>query len=158
MRVRSLVLAVGLVLPSALLIGLPGQAAPTPSEGEAVYKRCAACHLPSGAGVPGAYPPLRGDIRALAAKPEGRRYLALVVTKGVSGPIAVEGKTFRGVMPAQAGLTDAQVASVLNHVIASFSKGATVKPFSAAEITQAKASGAGMTSAAVGKLNAPAGQ
>lgn len=139
------------------LLGLAVFAAPAAAQtadGAAIYKRCAACHLATGAGVPGAFPPLRADIRALAAKPDGRRYLILVVTKGVSGPITVEGKPYRGVMPAQAGLGDVQIAAVLNHVLATSAKGGTAKPFTAAEVAQVKAGAAGMTPAAIGKLNA----
>lgn len=134
-----------------------GNLAAQPADGAAIYKRCAACHLATGAGVPGAFPPLRGDIRALAAKPPGRRYLALVVMKGVSGPITVEGKAYRGVMPAQAGLDDAGVAAVLNHLLSGPAKGAqSVKPFTAAEIAQARAGGKGLGAADVAKLKAQA--
>ena len=145
-----------LALAGALaLLPFAGSAAAQDVDGAAIYKRCAACHLATGAGVPGAFPPLRTDVRAMAMKPAGRRYLTLVVTKGVSGPITVEGKTYRGVMPAQAGLNDAQVAAVLNHVLATSAKGTpAAKPFTAAEVAKARASGNGMHAAAVGKLNA----
>ena len=141
-----------IALASALL--LSAGAAVAQDDGATLYKRCAACHLATGAGVPGAFPPLRGDIRALAAKPEGRRYLALVVIKGVSGPITAEGKTYRGFMPAQT-LNDAQVATVLNHVLATSAKGTpAARPFAAAEVAKARASGSALNAAAVGKLNA----
>ncbi len=141
-----------LIVLIAALLAAPASA--QTADGATVYKRCAACHLATGAGVPGAFPPLRADIRALAAKPDGRRYLVLVVTKGVSGPITVEGKAYRGVMPAQAGLNDAQIAAVLNHVLATSAKGGTAKPFTAAEVAQVKAGATGLTPAAIGKLNA----
>jgi len=141
-----------LIVLIAALLAAPASA--QTADGAAIYKRCAACHLATGAGVPGAFPPLRADIRALAAKPDGRRYLVLVVTKGVSGPITVEGKAYRGVMPAQAGLNDAQIAAVLNHVLATSAKGGTAKPFTAAEVAQVKAGATGLTPAAIGKLNA----
>ena len=32
---------------------------PKVQDGATVFKRCAACHLATGAGVPGAYPPLK---------------------------------------------------------------------------------------------------
>ena len=44
-----------------------------------IEQRCAACHLSNGAGVPGAFPPLKTDVRKLAGTVAGRRYLALVV-------------------------------------------------------------------------------
>lgn len=140
---------------AALFLAAPGlawgQAAP---DGPALFKRCAACHLATGAGVPGAFPPLQTDVRALAGKAGGRRYLALVVAKGVSGPITVEGKTYRGVMPAQAGLNDAQIAAVLNHVVTSVASGGSeVKPFTAAEIGGHRASAAQLNAAAIGRLH-----
>jgi len=134
------------------LLATPVCAAP---DGAAIYKRCAACHLPTGAGVPGAYPPLGADFARLAGSPAGRRYIVLAVLRGVSGPITVAGKPFLGVMPAQ-GLDDASAAAVLNHVATRIAK-AKAAPFTAAEIASVRASGAGVTASAVGKLHATVG-
>lgn len=135
---------------SALLIlaGLAVTGPATAQDGAAIYKRCAACHLADGAGVPGAFPPLKADVRTLATTAAGRRYLALVVIRGVSGPITVAGKIYRGTMPAQAGLNDAQVASVLNHVV----RGSSAKAFTPKEIAGYRASGASLSPAAVARL------
>lgn len=136
----------------ATLLALAGLAAAGPAvaadDGATIYKRCAACHLANGAGVPGAFPPLKADVRTLAGTAAGRRYLALVVIRGVSGPITVEGKPYRGMMPAQAGLTDAQVAAVLNHVV----RGGSAKAFTPREIAGYRAGSAALNSAAVGRL------
>jgi mono/diheme cytochrome c family protein len=136
----------------AILLALAGSAATgqamAADDGATIYKRCAACHLANGAGVPGAFPPLKTDVRKLAGTPAGRRYLALVVIRGVSGPITVDGKPYRGMMPAQAGLNDAQVAAVLNHVVRSGS----AKPFTPKEIAGYRAGSAALNSAAVGRL------
>jgi mono/diheme cytochrome c family protein len=136
----------------AILFSLAGLAVAGPAtaadDGATIYKRCAACHLANGAGVPGAFPPLKTDVRALAGTAAGRRYLALVVIRGVSGPITVEGKPYRGMMPAQAGLNDAQVAAVLNHVV----RGGSAKPFTPREIAGYRAGSAALNSAAVGRL------
>lgn len=118
-------------------------------DGAAVYKRCAACHLPDRSGVPGAFPPLKADVKSLAAQSEGRRYLVLVVTKGVFGPIVVDGKTYRGMMPAQAGLSDAEIAAVLNYV----TEGGNGKAFTAAEVAAIKTADAALRPADVGALN-----
>jgi mono/diheme cytochrome c family protein len=135
------------------LMGLPASAMAAP-DGAALYKRCAACHLPTGAGVPGAFPALVKEPRKLATKPEGRRYLALVVTRGASGPMVVDGKSYRGIMPAQSGLDDEAVAAVLNHVTGTLgTEGKAPKPFTAAEIAAARKGGAALTSADVGKLH-----
>ncbi|MDP3748087.1 MAG: cytochrome c [Phenylobacterium sp.] len=141
-----------LLLP--LLLATPSLAAAP--DGASIYKRCSACHLPTGAGVPGAYPMLGANFKSLAASPAGRSYLILVIAKGLAGPITVEGKPFRGVMPAQT-LDDAAIAATLNHVgvnVAMAGKG--FRPFSAAEVAAARASGAALNAAAVGKLRAQA--
>ncbi|MCW6534162.1 c-type cytochrome [Sphingomonas lycopersici] len=142
------------LIPLAALLPAAAVAAP---DGKAIFTRCAACHTATGAGVPGAYPPLGADFRALAAKPEGRRYLALAVIKGLAGPLTIEGKPYRGVMPAQGGLDEASVAAVLNHVGTAIAKtGPAFKPFSAAEIAGYKAKAGSMTGADVAKLHATA--
>ncbi|WP_421846611.1 c-type cytochrome [Novosphingobium sp.] len=141
----------------AVLVGLtlPVHAAP---DGAAIYARCAACHTKTGAGVPGVFPPLGEDFRVMASSEAGRRYLALVVTRGVSGPIKVGGKPFAGVMPAQATLDDASVAAVLNHVGTEITKtGPAFKPFAEAEVAGIRAGGAALSAQDVGKLHASAG-
>lgn len=118
------------------------------ADGAAVYKRCAACHLPTRAGVPGAFPPLRGDISAFAETAEGRRYLVLVLARGLSGTIKAEGKVYSGTMPAQSMLSADEAAAVLNLI---------AQPkveFKAEEVTQLRASGASLSPAQVAELNA----
>lgn len=131
------------------------QAAP---DGATIYNRCAACHTRTGAGVPGAYPPLGADFRALAAKPGGRRYLALAVIKGLNGPISVEGKPYRGMMPAQGGLDDIGVAAVLNHVGGTIARaGPAFKPFTDQEVAGYRAGAKPLGAADVAKLHEGAG-
>ncbi len=148
---------------AALAATLPVHAAPAPPpaagpDGAVLYGRCAACHTKTGAGVPSVFPPLGPDLRAMALTDAGRRYLALVVTRGVSGPIKVGGKPYAGVMPTQGGLGDAPVAAVLNHVGTVIVKtGPAFKPFTAAEITALRASGTALSAQDVGKLRAAAG-
>lgn len=124
--------------------------------GQQPYGRCAACHLATGAGVPGAFPSLQKDARTLARTPDGRRYLIQVVTRGVSGPITVDGKSYRGTMPKQGGLDDAAVAGVLTYVTGTIGKGgAAPKAFTAAEVKAAREAGAALMPAAVA-LSRPA--
>ncbi|TNE58929.1 MAG: cytochrome c [Alphaproteobacteria bacterium] len=86
--------------------------------GKAEFGKCAACHLTDGAGVPGSFPPLRSNVMALAETDEGRSYLTLVVLKGMSGSIEVEGNTYFGFMPAIGGsLEDQAVAELLNYIV-----------------------------------------
>ena len=151
-----LTIVVAVALTTAFAVRVPATAAPQQQDGAAIYKRCAACHLATGAGVPGASPPLAADVRNLSQTAAGRRYLALVVIKGVSGPLTVDGKLYQGVMPAQPNLNDAEVASLLNHVVSKVAKG-NARAFTANEIATARKAGMSLNAAAVGKLHASAG-
>jgi mono/diheme cytochrome c family protein len=154
----GLPVAIGLLSLGLIAAATMAPAAPPAPDGKALYARCAACHTAGGKGVPGAFPPLGADFRALAAKSAGRRYVALAVIRGVAGPITVEGKPYRSVMPAQSALDDAAVAAVLNHVGTAIAKsGPAFKPFTSAEIAGYRASGGKLSSADVGKLHAAAG-
>lgn len=77
---------------------------------------CAACHQPTGKGVPGAFPPLAGHAAKLAAQGSGRGYLMRVVLFGMEGPITVEGQPYSGAMPAWGALDDRALAAVLNQI------------------------------------------
>ena len=135
-------------------IAVPASAAP---DGKTIYARCAACHLPTGTGIPGAFPAFDGDFKRLLASPAGRRYLALVVIHGVAGTLTVDAKTYRGAMPPQQ-LDDAGVANVLNFIATGFAKaGKTYKPFTPAEVTKIRASGATLNPSAVAALHPLAG-
>lgn len=122
----------GLVLVTAAVAESGGAA------GEAGYQRCAACHLPGGEGVPGAFPPLKGRIAEIAASDEGRIYLVSVVQAGLMGSITVDGTPYMGVMPAQGSLYDARATSeVLNYavqVLDAENASADWRPFSAEEV------------------------
>jgi mono/diheme cytochrome c family protein len=148
------------LLPAALVAATLAAAtpvAPAPNGG-ALYARCAACHTATGKGIPGAYPPLGIDFRKLAAKPAGRRFLVLSVTRGLNGAITVEGKPYGGMMPAQTGMDDAALAAVLNHVGTTIATtGPAFRPFTAAEIAKARVSGAKLSGADIAKLHSVAG-
>lgn len=122
-------------------------------DGAAAWRRCAACHLADGEGVPGAFPRLAGRLHDAAQSEAGRTYLILAVTAGVMGPIDVDGKTIRGIMPAQAGLTDAEVAAALNHASAlpgpEGKAPAPIKPFTAEEVAAVKGAHPGASPNAV---------
>ncbi|MGJ8654130.1 MAG: c-type cytochrome [Opitutaceae bacterium] len=81
----------------------PNADAPKPPEltlferGEKVFrKQCAICHQPTGAGVPGVYPPLDSS-EWVTDHPE---MLARILINGLTGQIEVAGKSFNGTMPA----------------------------------------------------------
>ena len=126
-----------------MIAGMLAATAAAADDGAAAWRRCAACHLADGKGIPGAFPRLAGRLHDAAQSEAGRAYLILVVTAGVMGPIDVDGRTIRGIMPAQAGMTDADVAAALNH--ASTLSGpdgeapAPIKPFTAEEVAAVRA-------------------
>ena len=127
------------VLISLTVLPLPLAAAR--ADGAKLYKRCAACHLPTGKGVPGAYPPLLEKLGTFYGNPEGRAYLALVVAKGLTGVIDVDGVKYRGFMPPQgSALKDADIAAILNYVLANFHSTEVGEPYSAEEVAAIKAS------------------
>lgn len=106
--------------------------------GEQVYQNvCQACHGPTGAGLPGAFPPLAAS-DWIAANPER---LPEIILHGLAGEIVVNGKTYNAVMPPMAYLSDADVANVLTFVLNSWENpGGDVQ---AAEVAQARAASAG---------------
>jgi nitrite reductase (NO-forming) len=92
---------------------------------------CAACHQATGLGLPGAFPPLAKSDFLMADK---RRSIGIVL-HGLNGPVTVNGATFTNVMPPQAQLSDADVASVLTYVRSSFgNSGEPVTPTEVAEV------------------------
>lgn len=86
------------------------------ARGMAVYQSvCATCHQPEGQGLGDIFPPLaRRD-----PLPTKERVMRIVL-EGLTGPVVVNGKTFDGVMPPLAHLTDRQIADVLTFVRSSF--------------------------------------
>ena len=88
-------------------------------DGQEAYQRCVVCHQGDGAGIPGVFPALKDRLAPIAESVEGREYLAVVIAEGLIGTINIEGQNYMGAMPAQ-GLTDAQIAAVLNYIVAGF--------------------------------------
>jgi mono/diheme cytochrome c family protein len=90
-------------------------------DGAELYSQyCSSCHQPTGLGVPGAFPSLKG-LDQLAKTDEGRVYLIRAVLFGLQGPLKVGSATYNGLMPGFGQqLSDAQVAALLNHLLSSF--------------------------------------
>lgn len=93
------------------------------SAGEKIYKdKCQVCHLETGLGVEGAFPPLVNSDYLLEDKVRAIRQ----VIKGSSGEITVNGKVYNGVMPPQVE-TDEDAIAVINYVLNTWgNKGGTV--------------------------------
>jgi len=80
--------------------------------GEEVYSNfCVTCHLPSGKGIPGNFPPLAGSDWLTDKRTESLK----AIKYGLSGPIVVNGENYNNVMTPQ-GLNDQEVADVMNYI------------------------------------------
>ncbi|RTG97445.1 c-type cytochrome [Thermus scotoductus] len=108
-------------------------------EGARLYGQyCQSCHQPTGFGVPGAFPSLKG-LDQLAKEEKGRVYLIRVVLFGLQGPLKVGSATYNGVMPGYGRLSDAEVAALLNYVLSSFGN-KNPRPISPEEVKKLRAS------------------
>jgi nitrite reductase (NO-forming) len=105
--------------PSAAATQASAPAAPAgpykydPSRGASLYgANCAACHQPTGAGLPGAFPPLKGDPAVL--NPDPATQLGTIL-HGAHG-VPIGGVTYPSPMPPFAAtLNDADIADIANY-------------------------------------------
>ncbi|ADD29619.1 cytochrome c class I [Meiothermus ruber DSM 1279] len=106
-----------------------------------LYAQCQGCHQPTGAGIPGVFPPLAGHVPEILAAKGGREYLIQVLLYGLQGQIAVKGTRYQGVMPAYAQLKDEDIAGLLNHISTQWGNKfpAGQQPFTAAEVRAQRA-------------------
>ncbi len=102
--------------------------------GEAAFlANCAACHQPTGAGLPGAFPPLAGSD---FLKNNDKTKIMSSVLQGITGKLVVNGVEYNNVMPAMSHLADADIANILSYVYASWGNNGTT--VSAADVTAAR--------------------
>ena len=109
----------------ALLVGCfaAGPAPAADTSGAALFaSRCAVCHGAQAAGVPGYFPSLHEQVVGFAKTEAGRDYLVMVVTTGLAGQLEIAGVKYNNVMPAQSGLSEAEVAAVLNYLAGDLGK------------------------------------
>lgn len=116
-----------------------GTAAAQAQYSASAFAACAVCHRPDGAGIPGAFPPIRNRAGAIAALEGGREYLQIVVAHGLMGKIQAGGENYVGVMPGHLGSMNAEtMAAAINYAVFGLTDDGTVvadvKPFSAAEV------------------------
>jgi mono/diheme cytochrome c family protein len=115
-------------------------ASPEPVSGAGIFAgRCAVCHGPEAAGIPGSFPSLHEQVVTFAKTPQGRDYLIMVVTTGLMGDLKVAGVTYHGVMPAQSGLSEAEVAAVLTYLASDRGKESSAPVLTAADVTGSRA-------------------
>jgi mono/diheme cytochrome c family protein len=118
-------------------------------DGAALYtQHCMACHQATGAGIPGAFPPIAGHVGEVVAV--DRAYPAKLVLFGMMGAIEVQGTSYNGVMPGlAAALSDADVAGILNHVLTAWDDvevlGDAFEPYTAEEVAEWRAAALQMT-------------
>lgn len=114
---KSIVL---LVLVAALsfsfLAGQDDDLAKSMARGKVIYEeRCITCHMENGQGIPSVFPPLAGSDYLL-----NKREASIHAVKfGQEGEITVNGTTYNNFMTPQ-GLTDAEVADVVNYILNSW--------------------------------------
>jgi nitrite reductase (NO-forming) len=101
-----------------------------PAHGAQLYGTyCAACHQPTGLGLPGAFPPLKGNPAVLDADPA--KHLD-VILHGLQG-VAIDGVSYPSAMPPfEASLNDADIADIANHERTSW--GNQAKPVTADQV------------------------
>lgn len=102
------------------------------------YASCSACHLSDGAGLPGAFPPVRTRATKMAALDGGREYLVAVVAYGLMGAIEVAGTQYFGVMAGNAGpMSHADISAALNYLVFELTDDAAViEPFTEEEVAE----------------------
>jgi mono/diheme cytochrome c family protein len=103
--------------------------------GEQVFgNKCAACHQPDGAGVPGLFPSLRGD--PVVLNPDATEQIHTVLT-GLHGK-EIKGESYASEMPAFGDqLDDQHVAAVINHTRTSWGNHAPT--ITAADVAKVRA-------------------
>lgn len=81
--------------------------------GKKIYEQqCASCHQSNGKGLPGTFPPMKGD--PVVTKSDPQRHVEIVLN-GLEGK-TIEGTSYSSKMPAFGDkLNDAEVAAVVNH-------------------------------------------
>ena len=79
-------------------------------------KQCLTCHQANGGGVPGMFPPLAGNGKITGPSSD----LIRIVLFGLQGPLTVNGKDYNQLMPAQAYLSDKQIAELLTYIRSSW--------------------------------------
>ena len=109
-----------------------GNIATSTERGKTVYAaNCLTCHQVTGGGVPNLNPPLKGTKWVKGSKTD----LVQFILKGSKGQVEIDGETFHNTMPAQAKLTDEQIADVLTFVRNSFgNKSSAVTPAEVASV------------------------
>ena len=99
---------------------------------------CAACHQPTGQGIPGRFPPLAGSDFLNSDKDRAIK----ILVNGLQGEVTVNGQTFNNTMP-RFPLTDDDIANALTYVYNSF--GNSGKEVTPREVNAARGANGGLS-------------
>jgi|WetSurMetagenome_2_1015567.scaffolds.fasta_scaffold612662_2 nitrite reductase (NO-forming) len=106
----------------------------SPADNQLFIKYCRTCHMADGKGVRGMFPPLSGNPKVTGQPDEVIR----IVLFGLKGPITVNERDYNQVMPAQASLTDNQIAEILSYIRNNWeNKASVIKPEDVARVRKA---------------------
>ncbi len=108
-----------------------------PAKGKSLFdSTCAACHQASGEGIPGAFPPLKGN--AVVANADPTQHIHTIL-HGAHG-LTIGGVKYSGVMPPFASqLSDTDIANIANYERSSW--GNHAKHITPAEVAAVRAKG-----------------
>lgn len=108
-----------------------------PAKGKALFSaNCAVCHQESGEGLPGAFPPLKGN---KAVNDDDASQHILAVLHGVEG-VVIDGVHYDSQMPPFAGsLSDAEIADIIDYERSSW--GNHGKPVTAKDVAAVRTKG-----------------
>ena len=82
------------------------------TRGESIYAaNCSSCHMPTGEGLGGAFPPLANSNWL-----KNQKQIIGVLIKGLEGEIKVNDEVYNAVMPPFNHLSDQEISDVLNFV------------------------------------------
>lgn len=84
------------------------------NQGRALYaEHCLSCHMDNGEGLGELFPPIRNSDYIIKNKSD----LACLIRHGISGTLAVNGKTYNGQMAGNKQLTDVEVANLVHYIL-----------------------------------------
>lgn len=85
--------------------------------GKQLYEsNCQNCHGNDGKGLAMLYPPLTDSIYLK----KNKNQLACIIKNGLKGKIEINGQVYEGEMPAQAKLSDIEIAKIITYITNSF--------------------------------------
>jgi mono/diheme cytochrome c family protein len=118
-----IVVAVVAVVLAACSKGSNSSASSTAAAGSKVFMaNCASCHQADGKGVAGTFPPLAGSAIVTGDSVK----VIHIVKYGLTGPVAVSGKTYNGMMPAWSSqLSNADIAAAISYIRSSWGDNAS---------------------------------